>query len=470
MPASPLAAALLGGNEANALGLDPNALQANADIQLGQGMQTAGLSTAPAYAPQALARLAQAISGTYLRESGISDLGKAISGGIEGMKDVFPEDTMIGRGLRSPSPLVRAITFQQIPKVMTLNSEGFNLERGGQHFPLGGGTAPSAANTNPMSPEGAAIADAQRLNAQGQPAAANAVTSAAVSKPAQIGESGTIAPPVQLNIPRVPRGAGAAPSAAIQPPPTADEMATAKDRLAQKLNNANAAGVTNPSATAMPTQPTANPESIAAAKGTQAAQEKLYGGASEALGKSIGEQIEAGGKNARVQVNALNTIEDALKEGGKGVVTGPFAEKVLRGKEALDSLGVDTSWIKKGLAESEVVSKMNAQLASASAKAMTGRPTQFEFSAWMKNNPGLLTSKEGTIALINVLRQSAQQDIALGKLAQNKANWDHWGDVTEKFYKEHPLISPFTNKPLGVEAAAAPAAPANGGWAVRRIQ
>jgi hypothetical protein len=135
----------------------------------------------------------------------------------------------------------------------------------------------------------------------------------------------------------------------------------------------------------------------------------------------------------------------------------------LKAKEALDGLGIDTSWVKKGLAESEVVSKMNAQLASASAKAMTGRPTQFEFSSWMKNNPGLLTSKEGTTALLNVLHQTTQQELDVGKLARNKKNWENWSDVTDKYYKEHPLISPFTNKPMAAagspgNAAAGPAA------------
>ncbi len=207
------------------------------------------------------------------------------------------------------------------------------------------------------------------------------------------------------------------------------------------------------------------PENIAAAKGTQAASEKLYGGASEALGKEIGGVIEAGGKGARDRLNALNTIDDALQSGGKGVVTGPFADRILRAKEALDGMGIDTSWVKEGLPMTEVISKMNAQLASASAKAMTGRPTQFEFSAWMKNNPGLLTSKEGTHALIDVLRQSANQDIDLGRLAQNKANWEKWGDVVDNYYKTKPLISPFTKKPMAQEIAqpqAGPQAPAIG--------
>lgn len=113
--ASQLASTLAGGNETNLLGLDPTALQANADIQLGQTMQQAGLSTAPAYLPQALGHLAQTLAGTYVRQQGVSNLAKALTGGIELAKEVFGPDTAIGKMLNNPNPLVQAIGFQQIP-------------------------------------------------------------------------------------------------------------------------------------------------------------------------------------------------------------------------------------------------------------------------------------------------------------------------------------------------------------------
>jgi hypothetical protein len=186
------------------------------------------------------------------------------------------------------------------------------------------------------------------------------------------------------------------------------------------------------------------------------AQEEQYGAAGKALGGVIAEHIEAGGRVARQQANALDTIESAMRTNeGKGMITGPHAESILRLRETLDGMGIKTDFIQPGMAQSEMVTKMNSQLAAASAKAMTGRPTQFEFTAWQKNNPGLTTSREGALALIDVLRQTNHQDVELGRLAQNKKNWNNWPEVVDKYYQEHDLTNPLTGKPMREEIAAA---------------
>jgi len=123
MPASPLVAALAGGNEANVFGLDPNLLQANADVQLGQGMQQAGLSTAPVYLPQAIGHLGQVLAGTYVQHQGVSDLAKSLHGSIEAAKGVFDETTPIGKMVRNPNTALQIMGLSAIPKALTLNSE-----------------------------------------------------------------------------------------------------------------------------------------------------------------------------------------------------------------------------------------------------------------------------------------------------------------------------------------------------------
>jgi hypothetical protein len=185
-------------------------------------------------------------------------------------------------------------------------------------------------------------------------------------------------------------------------------------------------------------------------------REELYGAANKAIGGVIAEHIEAGGRGARDRMNALDTIESTMRTNeGKGIVTGPHAESVLKLRETLDGMGIHTDWVKTGMAQSEMIQKMNAQLASASAKAMTGRPTQFEFQSWQKNNPGLGTSREGSLALLDVLRQTAKQDIDLGRLAQDKKNWDNWPEVVDKFYATHDLTNPLTGHSMRQEIAAA---------------
>jgi hypothetical protein len=433
MPASPLTAAILG-NEPNIGLVDPALLQASSDVQLGQGMQQQGLSTAPAYPAQAIGRLAQALAGTYIRGEGLNDLARASAGTVEGLKGIFPQGSPLGDALRSPVPAVRMMAAQQASKAMLLNNEPYSLGPAEERHQQAG-TGGVVTSGQPQSPEGKLVSDV--VKARGNPAAAGALESSvtkAISTP-----EGVPYPPTNVL-------------------PTGEQTAAARQKLAAGLNAAREAGITSPTTTGLqPGPPPSMPEQIAGAKANIAAGEKLYGGASEALGKAIGEQIEAGGKNARDRMNALNAIDDAITAGGKGIVTGPLAERALKVREALNAVGLNFDWITKGMPESEIVSKMNAQLSSASSKAMTGRPTQFEFLAWMKNNPGLLTSPQGTHALIDILRQATRQDIDLGKLAQNKANWEHWGDTVDKYYSDpkNKIISPFSHKPIGTEVGPA---------------
>jgi len=187
------------------------------------------------------------------------------------------------------------------------------------------------------------------------------------------------------------------------------------------------------------------------------ASTKLSEDVAAAKGKRIGEVIEAGGLPGRQMLNTLNVMEDAFKQGGANISTGPGAEAWLKVKQAANNL---FPGIFNGVPESEAVQKLNAQLAAAAAKAMTARPSQLEFRAFMANNPGLLTSKEGSFALINVLRQAKEQDIALSRLAMNNRNHDNWTEIEDKFYKEHPIKSPFTGKALtGQEKPAAAGLP-----------
>lgn len=175
----------------------------------------------------------------------------------------------------------------------------------------------------------------------------------------------------------------------------------------------------------------------------------LAKGVAEAKGKSIGEIIENGGRNARERLNTLNVMDDALTRAGNNISTGPGAETWLKVKQAAENIfpGLDI----KGLPETEVVSKLNALLASESAKAMSSRPTQMEFKTFMANNPGILTSVQGTHYLINVLKQTTQQDIGLRRLAMNDKNIPNWTDVEDRYYKDNPVKSPFTGKPVSGE-------------------
>lgn len=170
-------------------------------------------------------------------------------------------------------------------------------------------------------------------------------------------------------------------------------------------------------------------------------------GVDEALGKNVASAIEKGGQDALKRIQMLDTIGDALVQGGGNITTGPAAEMVLKGKQFISSLfGIDVA----GQSESEVISKSGFGLASLAVKEITNRPTQMEVKLALTNNPGLLLGPKGSMLMIDVMKQTARQDIALARLAA-KSDPRDWPEKLEEFYDKNPLKSPFTGKPLGKE-------------------
>src|SRR5579872_5304831 len=160
MPMSPLVPALLAGSGGEgAMFMDPATLAAQPELQLGQNLMTQGVSTAPAYPVQALARALSGAFGAGLFKSGASDLASAWGGSTQALEDIFPGDTPIGKAIRSSNPMVRMWGLQQAPKAMLLNSERFNLEPTQESHAMG---SPSAAvvSGQPQSPQGRVVLDA----------------------------------------------------------------------------------------------------------------------------------------------------------------------------------------------------------------------------------------------------------------------------------------------------------------------
>ena len=155
--------------------------------------------------------------------------------------------------------------------------------------------------------------------------------------------------------------------------------------------------------------------------------------------------IESGGKPARDMLNDLTGIEDAIRAGGDNIQYGPGAENWQKVKQVLSNY-----FPSSGVGEADTIQKLNARLAAASVKQITNRGSQLEFRVMLQNNPGLLNSKAGTLAMINFLKQTTQQNLDLGRLAM-KASPDQWQDIEDKYYQEHPIKSPFTGQPLSAD-------------------
>jgi hypothetical protein len=185
-------------------------------------------------------------------------------------------------------------------------------------------------------------------------------------------------------------------------------------------------------------------------QGEAAARAKTMGEeGAKAQMQPIGEAMKEA-KTASNALNDLNIIEDTVRNYGKGIVTGPLAEHWLALRQAVrGTTGIDIG-DPTGLQASEVIKKMNAQLASAELPAFTARGTQFDLKTFMQNNPGLTNSPEGTLFLTNILKQYHRQSLGLAELAADQANWPNWAQVQKNYLERNPLINPLTGHVLGV--------------------
>ena len=150
-------------------------------------------------------------------------------------------------------------------------------------------------------------------------------------------------------------------------------------------------------------------------------------------------------------------MADALNNASGDINTGPGAEGALKVKQVLANLGIiDPN--DPTMTGAEIIKKQGAYLASAAAKDLAQRPTQFDFKTFLQNNPGLDVSVAGNKLLINIMQQQAQHKADLSQMAYSyKGDPGDWNSVVANYDKTHPIISPYTGKPLDPSAQLFPA-------------
>lgn len=179
---------------------------------------------------------------------------------------------------------------------------------------------------------------------------------------------------------------------------------------------------------------------------SEKASEQAFG---QAQGKHWGDVLSAG-DNAYKTIQNLDMLREAYRAGGNNIRSGPFATAILKGKQALGDMGIDVG----GVPESEMVNKLGFELATQLTKAISNRPAQSEFLRALENVPGLSMSNAGAGFMIDILKQKALHDAQLGQLIADPENRKNWSDVQKNFYESHPLVSPYTGRPLGAADAA----------------
>jgi len=172
-------------------------------------------------------------------------------------------------------------------------------------------------------------------------------------------------------------------------------------------------------------------------------------------------ELIGAGRQATQRLATLNTLSNIVNS-DKNLTLGFGADTALKVKMAMKQLGIDVG----DLSGAEAIQKLNASLASESAKSISARPAQFEFKTFLSNNPGLSLDKQGNQRVIGIFSQLAKRDVDLGRLARaNRDNWDNWDNVVEKYDKQNPIHDPATGRVITTDSIVAPgpakAAPQN---------
>lgn len=401
MPISPLAAAYMtgqggGGNDLAMLGMvDPALLQAQPELQLAQGMEQQGISDAPAYPGQAIARALQGVIGAGLQKSAISDLGRAYAGTPQTVAAILekeqPNNPAIGL-LKSNNPMAVMIGLQMAQKTIPIQAEGQRL--GPNQVLVNGGPNPTAAGSPQLGGAAAAQEAAGRAPFEGGGTMVNQTPNGPQEVP--------ITAATRAHLPYN-QGGGPTPTAAIPPPQTT------------AVNPQRAPAPQMPA----PPSPTGKDQSqVLQAAGLQGAP--LPNPAIEPMVQADTEEVKADREKAlagQPDMANVRMIQDFLPK----VQTGWGAETKLEGARILQGIGVPPDAIKDFLntdvASGQILQKKFVELSAAAARTMGAREPGSVISMFSKAYPNLGTVPQAVVLQTNALYmdRERQMDLANAK-------------------------------------------------------
>jgi hypothetical protein len=404
MAASPLAAALLGGNE-NPAALDPTMLQVQPELSLASVLAKQGLDTSAAYPMQAIARPFQALAGVVMQQDALNTLKDAYGSAIQAAQNIYPPTTPLGKALASGNPIVAIGALNQIPKAELMREEPHAL---GPEQQLWAGGGPVAG----LSPQ-------QSVQYYGARAGAEAARRA----PFEPGGEGMVQTPTgPQTIPLTaetrrqlqpgtgakspaaipPSGQGASPAVAIPPPPP-------KPQSAVPLN-APAVSASSPAlgATGQPVmgKPLPNPAIEPAVKVD-----------TEELSKDREKALAGQADMANVRL-----IQDFVPK----VQTGWGAETKLEAARILKTIGVPQDVINQNImtlpdvASGQILQKKFVELSAAAARTMGAREPGSVISMFAKSYPNLGTDPQAITLQTNALYMDRLRS---QHLAEQKTNF-----------------------------------------------
>lgn len=167
----------------------------------------------------------------------------------------------------------------------------------------------------------------------------------------------------------------------------------------------------------------------------------------------------------------LAAMKDDIQSHGEKMVWGPTADWLnnLKRGIAQHAPGLMSEKDISGLASADSFEKLSAQLQTMVGRQIGG--TDASLLQGMRSVPGSHNSKEGALALIDMLDQVA--DLNAKYMIKNQykigqPGFDMLGEKN-KFFEQNPIINPITKKPLRLDLGSKPSEPkTNSGWGIVR--
>jgi len=192
-----------------------------------------------------------------------------------------------------------------------------------------------------------------------------------------------------------------------------------------------------------------------AAKGRElAAARELSQGGAKANSDVIKTDIAAANDAPNV-LKGIGVIKDNIQRYGDKITFGPTSPWSLEMKRAAANYapGVMKDQL-NAIAAADSINKVGIGLAGTLASSLQGGSNSETFAKAMQGVPGLTTSKEGALAMADMIQQAALKQQELGKLLRDPANYSRYSELKSNFFRDHPVINPLTGNPIEMDVEA----------------
>ncbi len=192
-----------------------------------------------------------------------------------------------------------------------------------------------------------------------------------------------------------------------------------------------------------------------AAKGRElAAARELSQGGAKANSDVIKTDIAAANDAPNV-LKGIGVIKDNIQRYGDKITFGPTSPWSLEMKRAAANYapGVMKDQL-NAIAAADSINKVGIGLAGTLASSLQGGSNSETFAKAMQGVPGLTTSKEGALAMADMIQQAALKQQELGKLLRDPANYSRYAELKANFFRDHPVINPLTGNPIEMDVEA----------------